>query len=224
MDVNKKFLYVNPAASDEDAARTFPISSLLAMHMDNTDSLILTFEDALTNDHTSVDITITDGTGQTVMREFVEAINFAKDAVVVLANNADDSSVSANIDFATAPTITDGSGKIGLQSIGLTNQDEQNSTFTAAEFATGLILHTSVTGAGAVTFDTAANLIAGLGLTADNLSARCYYVNDGNQDVTLNGGTPTGVTYLNNPTVAAENGGSMVVRRTGAAAVSVFYV
>ena len=110
MDVNKKFLYVNPAASDEDAARTFPISSLLAMHMDNTDSLILTFEDALTNDHTSVDITITDGTGQTVMREFVEAINFAKDAVVVLANNADDSSVSASIDFGTAPTITDGSG------------------------------------------------------------------------------------------------------------------
>ena len=223
MDTNKKFLYVNPAASNEDAARTFPVSSLLAMHMDNTDSLILTFEDALTNDHTSVDITITDGAGQTVIKEFVEAINFAKDAVVVLANNADDSSVSANIDFGTAPTITDGVGQIPLQGIGLTNEDAQNATITAAEFATGLILHTSATGAGAVTLDTAANLIAGLGLTADNMSARCYYVNDGNQDVTLNEAA-TGVTYLNNPTVAAEPGVTMVVRRTGAAAVSVFYV
>lgn len=223
MDINKKFLFVNPAASNEDEARMFPLSRLRAFHMDNTDSLIATFDDAGTNDHTTVDITITDGTGQTVMREFVEAINYSKDAVIVLANNADDSSVSANIDFATAPTITDGAGQIGLQSVGLTDQNERNSTFTAAEFATGLILHTSVTGAGAVTFDTAANLIAGLGLTSDNLSARCYYVNDGNQNVTLNEAA-TGVTYLNNPTVAAESGVTMVVRRTGAAAVSVFFV
>lgn len=223
MDINKKFLFVNPATSNEDEARMFPLSRLRAFHMDNTDSLIATFDDAGTNDHTTVDITITNGTGQTVMREFVEAINYSKDAVIVLANNADDSSVSANIDFDTAPTITDGVGQIGLQSVGLTDQNERNSTFTAAEFATGLILHTSVTGAGTVTFDTAANLIAGLGLTSDNLSARCYYVNDGNQNVTLNEAA-TGVTYLNNPTVAAESGVTMVVRRTGAAAVSVFFV
>ena len=92
MDVNKKFLFVNPAASNEDGSRTFPVSALVAMHMDNTDSLILSFEDAGNVDHTLVDITITDGLGQTVMREFVEAINFSKDAVIVLADNSDDSS------------------------------------------------------------------------------------------------------------------------------------
>ena len=131
MDLNKNFLYVNPAASNEDAARTFPVSNLLAMHMDNTDSLILTFKDAGTSDHTTVDITITNGTGQTVMREFAEAINFSKDAVVVLANNADDSSVSANIDFATAPTITDGSGVTSV-----TATDDGTGTGTIPEGAT----------------------------------------------------------------------------------------
>tara|TARA_R100001440_G_scaffold51176_3_gene71161 strand:- start:2895 stop:3578 length:684 start_codon:yes stop_codon:yes gene_type:complete len=114
MNVNKKFLFVNPAAANEDGARTFPVSALVAMHMDNTDSLILSFKDAGNVDHTLVDITITDGLGQTVMREFVEAINFSKDAVIVLADNSDDSSVSANIDFATAPTITEGTDLVSL--------------------------------------------------------------------------------------------------------------
>ena len=114
MDVNKKFLFVNPAASNEDGSRTFPVSALVAMHMDNTDSLILSFEDAGNVDHTLVDITITDGLGQTVMREFVEAINFSKDAVIVLADNSDDSSVSANIDFGTAPTITEGTDALAI--------------------------------------------------------------------------------------------------------------
>ena len=114
MDVNKKFLFVNPAAANEDGSRTFPVSALVAMHMDNTDSLILSFKDAGNVDHTLVDITITDGLGQTVMREFVEAINFSKDAVIVLADNSDDSSVSANIDFGTAPTITEGTDALAI--------------------------------------------------------------------------------------------------------------
>ena len=42
------------------------------------------------------------------MREFVEAINFSKDAVVVLANQANDSSVSANIDFVGTISFTEG--------------------------------------------------------------------------------------------------------------------
>lgn len=114
MDVNKKFLFVNPAGANEDGSRTFPVSALVAMHMDDTDSLILSFKDAGSLDHTLVDITITDGLGQTVMREFVEAINFSKDAVIVLADNSDDSSVSANIDFGTAPSITEGNDVVSL--------------------------------------------------------------------------------------------------------------
>ena len=115
-------------------------------------------------------------------------------------------------------------GKLVQGSITQTDLDAQSGTITAANFLTGVVLHTSVTGAGVITFDTAANLISGLELEADNEVAKCLYVNDGNQNVTLNGGSPTGVTYVNNPTVAAEGAATLVVRRTGAAAVSVYIV
>jgi len=112
-------------------------------------------------------------------------------------------------------------GKLIKGNITVTDVDAQDHTLTAAEFLTGVIIHTSVTGAGSITFDTAANLISTLELEADNEVATCLYINDGDQNVTLNGGTPTGVTYVNNPTIAAEGSATLVVRRTGSAAVQV---
>ena len=115
-------------------------------------------------------------------------------------------------------------GKLVQGNITQTDLDAQSGTITAANFLTGVVLHTSVTGAGSITFDSAANLISGLELEADNEVAKCLYINDGNQNVTLNGGSPTGVTYVNNPTIAAEGAATLVVRRTGAAAVSVYII
>ena len=115
-------------------------------------------------------------------------------------------------------------GKLVQGNITQTDLDAQSGTISAANFLTGVVLHTSVSGAGVITFDTAANLISGLELEADNEVAKCLYINDGNQNVTLNGGSPTGVTYVNNPTVAAEGAATLVVRRTGSAAVSVYIV
>lgn len=112
-------------------------------------------------------------------------------------------------------------GKLVKGNITVTDVDAQNHTLTAAEFLTGIVLHTSVTGAGSITFDTAANLISTLELEADNEVATCLYINDGTENVTLNGGTPSGVTYVNNPTIAAEGSATLVVRRTGASAVQV---
>lgn len=106
----------------------------------------------------------------------------------------------------------------------VTDKDTQSFTLTAAEFRTGIVVHTSVTGAGVVTFDTAANFISTLNLDENDDVSTCLYINDGNQSVTLNGGTPTGVTYVNNPTIAAEGAATLVIRRTAADAVSVFIV
>ena len=108
MDINKKFLYINPSASNEDNARMFPVSSLRAFHMTDTDDMNISFDDAGNPDHTIAAVRITDGLTKTVMREFVEAINFSKDAVIVLADQSDDSSVSANIDFAGTISFTEG--------------------------------------------------------------------------------------------------------------------
>ena len=258
MDINKKFLYINPAASDEDDARMFPVSSLRAFHMTDADDMNISFDDAGNADHTIATVRITDNLTKTVMREFVEAINFSKDAVIVLADQSDDSSVSANIDFAGTISFAEGAegtstlsaltvsgvtalngdvtlgnaqgdkveiaGKLVQGSITQTDIDAQSATLSAANFLTGVVVHTSETGAGEITFDTAANLISTLELEADNEVAKCLYINDGNQNVTLNGGTPAGVTYVNNPTIAAEGAATLVVRRTGSAAVSVYIV
>ena len=115
-------------------------------------------------------------------------------------------------------------GKLVQGNITQTDADSQDHTITAAEFLTGVVVHTSATGAGEITFDTAANLIATLELESDDEVAKCLYINDGDQNVTLNGGSPSGVTYVNNPTIAAEGAATLVVRRTGAAAVSVYII
>lgn len=258
MDINKKFLFINPSASNENNARTFPVASLQALHMIDTDDMNISFDDAGVSDFTVAKIVIKDGLTKSVMRDFVEAINFSKDSVVVLADQSNNTSVSPNIDFSGTISFEEGAahstvlaalsvtgsasfnsditlgngqsdkveiaGKLVQGAITQTDLDDQNGTISAANFLTGVVLHTSVTDVGVITFDTAANYISTLELEADNEVAKCLYINDGTQNVTLNGGTPTGVTYVNNPTVAAEGAATLVVRRTGSAAVSVYII
>lgn len=74
-----------------------------------------------------------------------------------------------------------------------TDVDAQNNTFTVAQLVAGILTHTSVTGAGTVTTDTAANYIAGSGgngvLSYDGASIDCLYINDGNQTLTFSAGS-----------------------------------
>jgi len=101
-----------------------------------------------------------------------------------------------------------------------TNVDAQNNTITAAQIAGGLVVHTSVTGAGTATSDTAANLVAAL-LGANDDCVACYYVNDGDQTVTFAGGT--GVTVADAGQTVAENESAILIfRRTSATAVSLY--
>ena len=75
----------------------------------------------------------------------------------------------------------------------LTDVDAQNNTLTVAQIVAGVVVHTSVTGGGTVTTDTATNIVAGSSsigtLTADGDSIDMLYVNDGDQTLTLAGGT-----------------------------------
>ena len=116
-----------------------------------------------------------------------------------------------------------GGGPI-IEYVQATDEDAQNVSLTAAEFKQGLVVHTSTGGSGTVTMDTAANLISTLELTADNMTAHCYYINDGNQDVAFSGAA-SGVTYANTSAKVKQNQGAQVlVRRTGAAAVTVYLI
>ena len=110
-----------------------------------------------------------------------------------------------------------------VETLTVTDENSQNVTLLAAEIKGGIVLHTSASGAGTTTTDTAANIVAGIPLTADNQCVKCYYINDGDQEVTFAGGT--GVTIADTAQLATPDGGmTLIFRRTGATAVTMYMI
>ncbi len=101
------------------------------------------------------------------------------------------------------------------------DDNSQNMTLAAADIVAGINVHTTVTGAGTVTTDTAANIISGVPLANDNETITSYYINDGTQTATFSGGT--GVTISDTgQTVAANEAALLVWRRTSSTAVTCY--
>lgn len=92
--------------------------------------------------------------------------------------------------------------------------DAQNADLLAATIASGLLVHTSVTGGGTLTVDTAVNLDAAFPEWQIGETMECYYQNDGNQTVTLTGAT--GVTRVSAQTIATLQGRRIVFLKTAA--------
>lgn len=123
----------------------------------------------------------------------------------------------------TAGNLAITSGII-IEELDNTAEAAQNVSLSAAEFKKGLVTHASTTGGGTITIDTAANLISTLGLTADNMTAHCYYMNTGNQDVIMEG-TIAGITYADTSAKIKENCCAILLaRRTGSGAVTMYIV
>lgn len=109
------------------------------------------------------------------------------------------------------------------------NIDARNGDATVERIHKGIILHTSVTGAGTITAANANLIIAGHGglapLTADNQCIVCYYINDGNQNVTFaqsaDGSTTLATTTI---TVPAMGACKLIFQRTGGAAVKMYMI
>ena len=101
----------------------------------------------------------------------------------------------------------------------VTDTDAQHLTpLTAESIKGGINVHTTVTGAGTVTCDTAANIIDKVPLTADGQCIVSYYVNDGNQTATFAVASGTTITNVAN-TVATNEAATLIWRRTSATAV-----
>ena len=111
MDTSKKFLFVNPdnTAGEFDASKLFPVSSLQGIQELNATSVRLAVSDFGQADDTLIDITVDSGTAKTYIKDLVEAINFAKQSVINLADASDETSFSPDVDFDTDPVITVGS-------------------------------------------------------------------------------------------------------------------
>lgn len=99
--------------------------------------------------------------------------------------------------------------------------DSQNATLPAATLSAGLLVHTSVTGAGTLTVSTGALLDAAFPNWTIGETRWCWYVNDGNQTVTLTAGA-SGTTLLAAATIATLQGRQIVFLKTAAETYSVW--
>ena len=111
------------------------------------------------------------------------------------------------------------SGRI-TEKLTVTNVDARHNTLSAAQIKAGIVVHTSVTGAGNVTLDTAANIISGVPLDADDETVKVYYVNDGNRTLTLVAASGTTIADTGN-TILEDEAMVLLVRRTSSTAVTV---
>jgi hypothetical protein len=98
--------------------------------------------------------------------------------------------------------------------------DAQNATLPAATLAAGLLVHTSTTGGGTLTVDTATNLLAAFPEWQVGETMECHYLNDGNQTVTLT--NATGVDRLSAQTIATLQGRRIVFLKISTSAFVVW--
>lgn len=115
-------------------------------------------------------------------------------------------------------------GALPTRTLTVTDNDAQNNTLTVAELVGGITVHTSVTGGGTVTTDTASNIIAGSSgagaLTKNNQCYTHFYINDGSQTLTFAGGS--GVTVSDTgQTVATNESAILLVCRASSTTVTV---
>src|SRR3990167_501590 len=108
-----------------------------------------------------------------------------------------------------------------------TDVDTQNHTLTVAQIVGGIVVHTSVTGLGTITTDTAANIIAGSSgkgvLAADGESIICWYINDGTQVLTFVGGS--NVTIADSgQTIGNQESALLLFRRASSTTVTMYHI
>ena len=123
-----------------------------------------------------------------------------------------------------------GSGGLNINSgrlrqvLTVTDVDARHNTeVTAAQINGGIVVHTSATGAGNVTFTDAANIISGCSLDSDGQCIKLYYINDGNQELTLADSSRGDTTIADTGNTILENEAAiLLIRRTSATAVKVF--
>ena len=141
--------------------------------------------------------------------------------------NAATSTLEIQVDGVVADAFTATGQSRVREVMTATDVDAQNNTLTVAQIVGGIVVHTSVTGGGTVTTDTAANIIAGSGgvgaLTANGQTIEVNYINDGTQVLTFAGGTNVTVADTGQ-TVTADEAAKVLFLRTSATAVTCYII
>lgn len=101
--------------------------------------------------------------------------------------------------------------------------DAQNDTLLAADINGGITVHTSVTGGGTITTDTATNIIATCQLNTNGETIKMYYINDGTQTLTFAGGTGVTIADTGN-TILTNESAVLLFRRVTSTTVTVYVI
>lgn len=94
------------------------------------------------------------------------------------------------------------------------DQDAQNATMLVATLNNGFLVHTSASAGGTLTLDTGSNLDTAYPEWQTGEVRSYFYLNDGNQTVTLTGAT--GTTALSAQTIATLQGRVIRILKTAA--------
>ena len=126
------------------------------------------------------------------------------------------------IEFVGDAAVTVRAGRV-TEILTVVDDDSQTMTLAAADILAGINVHTSTSGAGTVTTDTAVNIIAGIPLGKNNESIVSYYINDGSQTVTFQGDTGVTVADVGN-TILINESAVLLWRRVSSTAVTLYIV
>jgi hypothetical protein len=109
------------------------------------------------------------------------------------------------------------------ETLTVVDDDSQHMTLAAADVAAGINVHTTATGGGTVTTDTAVNYVANIPLTTNNQCVISYYINDGDQTATFAAGSGVTLADVGN-TVLTNEAAVLLWRRVSATAVTLYVV
>jgi hypothetical protein len=161
-----------------------------------------------------------------VAESIVAAINNPKVKHVDVVNPTSGTYVHAALESAGVTSIILNNGNTDTDSNFLENNvDAQNHTLTAANFLAGIVVHTSVTGAGTVTFPTASTIRTAFSPALSTGSiAELIYVNDGNQNVTFaqDAGATVSLRNGSSPTIAANSACKIIFDFTSTTACNAY--
>ena len=135
--------------------------------------------------------------------------------------------VIGNADITRVYAAQDGGATVYcgrvIETMSATGVTAQNHTVTAANINSGILIHTTTTGPGVLTTDTATNIISTCGLDTDGDCATMYYINDGTQLATFAAGTGVTIGFCCQY-IASKKTAKFIFRRTGGSAVTLYIV
>ncbi len=244
-----KSLYINITSGAQDNAHCFTVDKVWAIECTGTTNAVFhSYASAIDSDADAFTIKIDSDKFKDFCNEYVREVNFGKKPQIVVIDAENDTSsfkhvnTSSNGHLVASASVTISTSNLSTTTFSaggnstfdaiiketvIIDDDNQNATITAPQVRDGsLLVHTSNTSAGTFTLPSNADLIntststGGQMSFSGNNALKFYYVNDGDQTVTVTAGT--GGTVIGTATVASGANATILVVPTSTTAHNIY--